>query len=91
MNIQTKQISLSLLILAGDGIGPEVMAEVKKIIDWFGEARGLRFDVRRSPSLPEPVRQRLERRGIGRVAAAREAGEIHGRTRVVAGDHHHPR
>ncbi len=35
----------SLLILAGDGIGPEVMDEVKKIIDWYGDKRGLRFDV----------------------------------------------
>ncbi len=35
----------SLLILAGDGIGPEVMAEVKKIIDWFGDRRGLVFEV----------------------------------------------
>ncbi len=35
----------SLLILAGDGIGPEVMAEVKKIIAWMGDRRGIRFDV----------------------------------------------
>jgi 3-isopropylmalate dehydrogenase len=35
----------SLLILAGDGIGPEVMAEVKRIIAWFGDRRGLAFDV----------------------------------------------
>ena len=35
----------SLLILAGDGIGPEVMTEVRKIIDWFGAKRGLAFDV----------------------------------------------
>ena len=35
----------SLLILAGDGIGPEVMAEVKKIIAWMGDKRGLKFDV----------------------------------------------
>ena len=35
----------SLLILPGDGIGPEVMAEVRRIIDWFGERRGLKFDV----------------------------------------------
>ncbi len=35
----------SLLILPGDGIGPEVMAEVHKIIDWFGANRGLAFDV----------------------------------------------
>jgi 3-isopropylmalate dehydrogenase len=34
----------SLLILPGDGIGPEVMAEVVKVIDWCGEA-GLAFDV----------------------------------------------
>jgi 3-isopropylmalate dehydrogenase len=35
----------SLLILAGDGIGPEVMAEVKKIIAWYGDKRALKFDV----------------------------------------------
>ena len=35
----------SLLILAGDGIGPEVMAEVKRIIAWFGTKRGVVFDV----------------------------------------------
>ena len=35
----------SLLILAGDGIGPEVMAEVRRIIDWYGAKRGLVFDV----------------------------------------------
>ncbi len=35
----------SLLILAGDGIGPEVMAEVKKIIGWMGARRGIHFDV----------------------------------------------
>ena len=35
----------SLLILAGDGIGPEVMAEVKRIIAWFGAKRGVVFDV----------------------------------------------
>ncbi|RPE63120.1 3-isopropylmalate dehydrogenase [Pacificibacter maritimus] len=35
----------SILILPGDGIGPEVMAEVVKVIDWFGEKRDLKFDV----------------------------------------------
>lgn len=35
----------SLLILAGDGIGPEVMEEVKRIIGWFGDKRDLAFDV----------------------------------------------
>ncbi len=35
----------SLLILPGDGIGPEVMAEVRKVIDWFGAEKGLTFEV----------------------------------------------
>jgi 3-isopropylmalate dehydrogenase len=35
----------SLLILAGDGIGPEVMAEVRRVIAWFGDKRDLKFDV----------------------------------------------
>ncbi|MEO1789036.1 MAG: 3-isopropylmalate dehydrogenase [Pseudomonadota bacterium] len=35
----------SLLILAGDGIGPEVMAEVRKVIDWYGAKRNMPFDV----------------------------------------------
>ena len=35
----------SLLILPGDGIGPEVMAEVRKVIGWLGERRDLRFDL----------------------------------------------
>jgi 3-isopropylmalate dehydrogenase len=35
----------SLLILAGDGIGPEVMTEVKKIIGWYGDKRAMAFDV----------------------------------------------
>jgi len=26
-----------LLLLPGDGIGPEVVREVKKIIDWFNK------------------------------------------------------
>ncbi|WP_038133469.1 3-isopropylmalate dehydrogenase [Thioclava indica] len=35
----------SILILPGDGIGPEVMAEVRKVIDWYGAKRDLAFDV----------------------------------------------
>lgn len=35
----------SLLVLPGDGIGPEVMAEVVKLIDWLQANRGLRFDI----------------------------------------------
>ena len=35
----------SLLILPGDGIGPEVMQEVRKVIAWFEASKGLEFDV----------------------------------------------
>ena len=35
----------SLLILPGDGIGPEVMDQVVRVIDWFGNKRDLPFDV----------------------------------------------
>ena len=37
--------NLSLLILPGDGIGVEVMEEVRKVIEWFGVKRGLKFNV----------------------------------------------
>ncbi|MBU0860518.1 MAG: 3-isopropylmalate dehydrogenase, partial [Alphaproteobacteria bacterium] len=35
----------TLLILAGDGIGPEVMNEVKRIITWYGDKRDMPFDI----------------------------------------------
>ena len=35
----------TLLILPGDGIGQEVMTEVRKVIDWYGDKRGVSFDV----------------------------------------------
>ena len=35
----------SLLILPGDGIGPEVMTQVRKVIAWFGTHKDLKFDV----------------------------------------------
>jgi len=34
-----------ILLLPGDGIGPEVVAEVKKIIDWFNKEKSLDFQV----------------------------------------------
>ena len=34
-----------VLILAGDGIGPEVMRQVRRIIDWLDAHRGASFDV----------------------------------------------
>ncbi len=34
----------NLLLLPGDGIGPEVMGEVTKVVDWLGDRRGLHFE-----------------------------------------------
>jgi 3-isopropylmalate dehydrogenase len=34
-----------LLILAGDGIGPEVMRQATRIIEWFAKRRAVAFDV----------------------------------------------
>jgi len=34
-----------ILLLPGDGIGPEVMAEVSRVIDWMARRRAVRFEV----------------------------------------------
>ena len=34
-----------ILLLPGDGIGPEVMSEVKKIIEWFNNNKSLDFEL----------------------------------------------
>jgi 3-isopropylmalate dehydrogenase len=38
-----------LVILDGDGIGPEVMHETRRVIDWFASERGVAFDVAEAP------------------------------------------
>ncbi len=35
----------TLLLLPGDGIGPEVMGEVRRVIDWMAERRGATFEI----------------------------------------------
>ncbi len=35
----------SLLVLPGDGIGPEAMEQVSRVIDWFGSKQSVSFDV----------------------------------------------
>ena len=34
-----------ILLLPGDGIGPEVIAEVKKIIEWFNSNKSFDFEI----------------------------------------------
>ncbi|HUC60438.1 MAG TPA: 3-isopropylmalate dehydrogenase [Alphaproteobacteria bacterium] len=36
----------SILILPGDGIGPEVMAQARRVIDWFDQRKKLRFELK---------------------------------------------
>ena len=38
-------MSKKIAVLPGDGIGPEVMVEVRKVIDWFGANGGPVLDV----------------------------------------------
>ncbi|MEO0393433.1 MAG: 3-isopropylmalate dehydrogenase [Pseudomonadota bacterium] len=38
-------MSKTILILAGDGIGPEVMGQVRRVIDWLNTTRSTDFDV----------------------------------------------
>ena len=37
--------SKKILILPGDGIGPEVMAEVRRVLNWFADKRGLKMEI----------------------------------------------
>ncbi|WP_114377713.1 3-isopropylmalate dehydrogenase [Elioraea thermophila] len=62
----------SLLILPGDGIGPEVMREARRVIEWFERRRGLSFaieeglvggaaiDAHGVPILPETIARAKE-------------------------------
>ena len=36
----------SLLMLPGDGIGPEVLRQTRRVIDWFDRRRALRFELK---------------------------------------------
>ncbi len=50
-----------LLLLAGDGIGPEVMAEVKRLIAWMN-AHGMgTFETRRGWSAAAPTTRTARR------------------------------
>ena len=38
-------MELNIAVLPGDGIGPEVVAEVRKIIEWFNKNKSLDFEI----------------------------------------------
>jgi 3-isopropylmalate dehydrogenase len=35
-----------MLVLPGDGIGPEAMRQVRRVVDWFDRKRAVRFDIK---------------------------------------------
>jgi 3-isopropylmalate dehydrogenase len=35
-----------ILILPGDGIGPEILAQTRRVVEWFAQKRGLAIDLR---------------------------------------------
>ena len=37
-----------IIVLAGDGVGPEVIDETKKILDWFAKYQGINFNIQES-------------------------------------------
>ena len=39
----------TLLILPGDGIGVEVMTQVRRVVDWFDKRRAIGFDIMEQP------------------------------------------
>ena len=38
--------SKTILMLPGDGIGPEVMTEVRRLVEWLGRDRGIPFEIK---------------------------------------------
>jgi 3-isopropylmalate dehydrogenase len=44
-----EEATMRLLVLAGDGVGGEVMAEVRRILEWFTSQRDLDVDVHEEP------------------------------------------
>ena len=39
----------SVLVLPGDGIGPEVMEQVRRVMGWFEAKEAVRFEVDEAP------------------------------------------
>ena len=86
-----------LLVLPGDGIGPEVMREVRRVIDWMDRRRiallrskedlvgGASIDARGTP-IAEATVQAAKRGGRGAVRRRRRAEMGQARLRAAARD-----
>ena len=41
-----RAVAKKLLILAGDGIGPEILAQTRRVVEWFATHRGIRLELK---------------------------------------------
>ena len=57
-----------ILLLPGDGIGPEVVGEVKKIIHWFNSNKSLDFEI-------DPFKKKCLIEGLDDIALSLEKSE----------------
>ena len=55
-----KSNSRKLLLLPGDGIGPEVVKEVKKIIEWLNKNKSMDFKIEVSKVKQQTSDKKLE-------------------------------
>ncbi len=65
-----------LLVLPGDGIGPEVMAEARRVIDWMGRRRAVGFDIQEDLVGGAAIEARGTPITDATVAAAKQADAV---------------
>ncbi len=65
-----------LLVLPGDGIGPEVMAEARRVIEWMGRRRAVGFDITEDLVGGAAIEARGTPISESTVAAAKEADAV---------------
>jgi 3-isopropylmalate dehydrogenase len=65
-----------LLILPGDGIGPEVMREVRRVIEWLARRRGINFEIEEDLVGGAAIEARGTPLAESTVALAKEADAV---------------
>ena len=63
----------NVAVLPGDGIGPEVMGEVRRVIDWMDRRRAVTFDVGEGLDAAERHRQTVRAEKAHRATGYRFA------------------
>jgi 3-isopropylmalate dehydrogenase len=65
-----------ILILPGDGIGPEVMREARRVIDWLERRRGMRFEIEEDLVGGAAIEARGTPLAESTIAMAKAAGAV---------------